>query len=238
MFFDCKKVKCSFVPFITTQRAEVSGDLLRDKAKKANQVVTVWDRENSRMVMSSLCSFKRPYLVASQISVPPPVASGHLLKILIPGPCPKLSESESPEMEFGNPHFLNKRPSRLGNRKSDIHKPLVSADRSLNAPCRTVPWWPASPRPRPQPQSRVSSQDTSREAPRRPLWLPGNAQSLPLAAGVRGVDVAPRLPSALAGTYGLLGLCARPGRGHPGGDDGGSQLYGAIPDEFPTCLVS
>lgn len=172
--------------------------------------------------MSSLCSFKRPYLVAFQISVPPPVASRHLLKILIPGRCPKLSESESPEMEFGNPHFLNKRRSRLGNRKSDIHKPLVSADQSHKVSRLTPPWWPASPRPRPQPQSRVSSQDTSRDAPRRPLWLPGNARSLPLAARVRRGDVAPRGPSALAGTYGLLGLCARSGRGHPGGDDGGS----------------
>lgn len=132
----------------TMNRSYLATSCAISKTKNAKQMLTEWDRENSRMVMSSLCSFKRPYLVASQISVSPPVASGHLLKILIPGPCPKLSESESPEMEFGNPHFLAKGRSRLGNCKCDIHKPPISTDRS-HTDAGLRPSWPSSSPPGP-----------------------------------------------------------------------------------------
>lgn len=196
--------------------------------------------------MSSLRSFKRPYLVALGGRFPnfcsPPVASGWkcwfldpVLTILITGPCPKLTESEFPEIESGNLLFWNKPRSRLGNLKSDTN---------FRAPSDLTP--PLGPAPRPPPLGPAPSPcslarpcGTLPVMPRAwPPRLPSNARSGPRAAGVRLGNGSGGGPAALAGASGVLGFRERPGRGHRGGDDGGPQLYGASPDDFPTCLIS
>lgn len=116
--------------------------------------------------MSSLCSFKSPYLVALRERfrnfVPTPVASGHLLRILIPGLCPKLAESESPEMVPGNPNFLNQRRNGLETTGRTHNCPLSPSVSQCRSP---LPARPAQAPPTAS-ASRIASRDTSRNAPR------------------------------------------------------------------------
>ena len=116
----------------------------------------------------------------SEISVPPPVASGHLLNILIPGLCLKLTESESSEPE--NQNFLNQRRNRLGNQRSDTHPapPPISIGPTL--PLVPIPsgpplLGPAPPGPGPAHSFLSLAWPGSALLAKPdvwPLWLPGN----------------------------------------------------------------
>lgn len=225
----------------------------------------VWDRENSRMVMSSLCFFKRPYLVALGEEFPnfrPPTGCVRtFVKNIVPGSCCKtqwiripwdvtctfaLFKQASQSASVAPEDFttLGLHWTHTAHDPTPSSRALVSAPRDRSrpgpAPSPAVSFCPLRPGPAPSPCGLARPRGSLPVMPRaRPPRLPGNARFPCIwARRFRRGDGVAGPPAALARAPGLLGLWERPGRGHLRGDDGGLQLCGASRDDSPARLVA